>query len=286
MSGSRVIKFASLPLYRVLGLNHLYWAWQYAFHRHRPGSPVYYREREKRIRAICASVKGPEQDIGDLVGRPEYAKFDERLVEYPFVRARTRSGRRVLDVGCTMNSPFHLEWLKREFAEVHFFNLTYDPLMGSGNISMIVGDIRETFLPSDFYDQIICVSTLEHVGMNNDRYVAGRADGELAPAGDEEGWIRAGREMVRLCRPGGVVLVTVPYGVAGDFGWFHVFDEEKLRRLQAVAAERASTRTWYFRATPSGWAGMQRGEAVDTAYGGVFRSGASAVACVEMVKKS
>jgi len=285
MSGSRVVKFASLPLYKVLGLNRLYWAWQYTFHRHRPGSPVYYREREKHVRAICASVTGPEHDLGDLVGHAEYAKFDERLVEYPFVRARTRPGRRVLDVGCTMNTPLHLEWLKGQFTEIHLFNITYDAPLGDGNVSMIVGDIRETFLPSNFYDQVICVSTLEHVGMDNDRYLAGRGGAEPPTNREGESWVQATREMLRVCRPGGVVLLTVPYGVAQDFGWFHVFDHKKLGRLQTAVADHASMRTWRFRATPSGWIALRPDEAVGTAYGGVSRSGASAVACMEIVKK-
>ena len=54
------------------------------------------------VRRVGARVKGPGQDPADLLRSPVYGRFDERLVEYPFVRARTTRGRRVLDGGCTI----------------------------------------------------------------------------------------------------------------------------------------------------------------------------------------
>ena len=56
--------------------------------------------------------------------------------------------------------------------------------------TFVVGDLYESLLPAGAYDLVLCVETLEHV-----------PDPQVAL-----------RELLRLCRPGGKMVLTVPNG--------------------------------------------------------------------------
>jgi len=57
------------------------------------------------------------------------------------------------------------------------------------------GDIRRTEFPNNYFDAVIAVSTIEHVGVME---------------GDYDGDRKAIREIVRILKPGGLCLVTCP----------------------------------------------------------------------------
>lgn len=83
-----------------------------------------------------------------------------------------------------------------------------------------LSDIRE-FEVSDPYDTVLAISTLEHVGLFHDPYGTSADDPEFGDRRALEGCVRVGRR----------VLVTVPFGASGDYGWFRQYDEERLKRL-------------------------------------------------------
>ena len=66
-----------------------------------------------------------------------------------------------------------------------------------------VADVRELPFPDGHVDQVLLVSTLEHVGADNERYGVG-ADRDRFGIGT------ALRELRRVLRPDGSLLVTVP----------------------------------------------------------------------------
>jgi ubiquinone/menaquinone biosynthesis C-methylase UbiE len=39
--------------------------------------------------------------------------------------------------------------------------------MKQNNISYVYGDLRNTILKDQCFDEIVCISTLEHIGMDN-----------------------------------------------------------------------------------------------------------------------
>lgn len=199
------------------------------------------------------------------------AGFNERVVEYPWALARL-SGSEVLDAGSTFN---HAALLDR-FSDRNLTIATLAPERQSfleRGISYVYADLRALPFRDGGFDQVLCVSVLEHVGMDNRGY---GADSGATSSPQDEGR-RALIELVRVLRPGGRILLTVPYGKRMDMGWFRQFDREDLSRLLAAVSPR-STEVTVYRRDDTGW----RLAALEAAADAVYGSGASAVACVEL----
>lgn len=138
--------------------------------------------------------------------------MSERDVEIPWALDRCEGV--VLDVGC---------------AESIYLNdlgvvdgIDSRPIAPEGLRRFIHGDIR-THPADPVYDTVLALSTLEHVGLEHVPYQTEADD----PDGDRHGL----EACVRWCKPGGKVLVTVPFGEPGVFGWYRQYDEPSLGRL-------------------------------------------------------
>jgi SAM-dependent methyltransferase len=139
---------------------------------------------------------------------------DERVVEIPWVLSRLRAGR-VLEVGYAFAEPAYVAAL---------LDARPDTLVGVDlaeaevpGMETVKADVRELPFADGSFDQVLLVSTLEHVGADNTRY------GE-ATAKDVRGIDTALREVRRVLDPDGSLLVTVPLGEPGDYGWFRQED--------------------------------------------------------------
>jgi SAM-dependent methyltransferase len=76
----------------------------------------------------------------------------------------------------------------------------------------VVADVRTLPFDDDSFDFALCISTLEHVGRDNEVY---DVDAPREDSGDEA----ALRELRRVLGKNGRLLVSVPTGVADDQGW-------------------------------------------------------------------
>lgn len=160
--------------------------------------------------------------------------MDERVIEIPlaFEVGRFSSPGKVLDAGSSLSLPFLREFIGQPSAHVVHFTQSGGREVAKfegGHFSFVFGDLRNLDFKDGTFDRILCVSTLEHIGMDNTRYGGPK---ENAP----ESYIHALRELLRVLTPGGQLLVTFPYGIARDFGWFHSFDEEAVSVMQDIAA--------------------------------------------------
>jgi SAM-dependent methyltransferase len=139
---------------------------------------------------------------------------DERVIEIPWVLSRLRAGR-VLEIGYAYAEPSYLQGLLGAgIAELLGADLAEADVPG---METVVADVRALPYPDGHVDQALLVSTLEHVGADNERYGVGAEPDELG--------IRAAlRELRRVVRANGSLLVTVPAGEPGDYGWFRQDD--------------------------------------------------------------
>jgi alginate O-acetyltransferase complex protein AlgJ len=189
------------------------------------------------------------------------AGFDERVVEYPWMFAQGLGGR-VLDAGSTFN---HQHIVER--AQPLVDELTITTLAPEGHafveraVSYVFSDLRALPFRDGWFDTVVSLSTLEHVGMDNAFYGVGDA-----PAPDPDAAVaHAARELRRITRPGGRILLSVPYGRREDHGWFRQFDADGLSRLIA-AFEPSSHTVSLFAHAPSGWQRCSAQAAADLAY--------------------
>ena len=150
---------------------------------------------------------------------------DERVVEIPWVLSRLRASGRVLEVGYAFAEPAYLAGLLRAGVELVGADLAARDVDG---METVEADVRELPFPDQSFDQVLLVSTLEHIGADNTVY-------GLEVARDGGARLAALRELERVLRRDGTLLVTVPLGEPGDHGWFRQEDESGWTELFARA---------------------------------------------------
>lgn len=176
------------------------------------------------------------------------ARLDERVVEFPWLLAQAPSGD-VLDAGSTLNHAHVLDAVMGSLDSLHIATLEPELHAFTGRrISYVFCDLRDLPYRDGLFDTIVLSSTLEHVGMDNERYGAA-----VPRAADPDAEVdRVLGELRRVLRPGGRMLLTVPYGLSQDYGWMRQFDQAGIERI--VRASRArSAQVSVFAYSASGW---------------------------------
>ena len=157
---------------------------------------------------------------------------NERSVEVPWARQRAGGARWLLDVGCS-TSDYLADVAQTELSPEatgpqaecqrrRVYGLDPDAPRPIRNVGIVRGTIVEPPFPPGSFDLILCISTVEHIGLP----IYGQHE---FPHGD----IFAMRHVRRLLAPRGRLLLTVPFGRAQVNPWFRVYDRWGLRRLTA-----------------------------------------------------
>jgi len=198
----------------------------------------------------------------------------ERVIELLLARLTYRPGLRVLDIGHANIMECHRRLLlslplPRHLTGIDIAEPGYDtrPYYERS----LRGDMASSGLPDASYDLIWCISTLEHIGMDNSGYTSVFTRGEHLAA-------QAVREMVRLLTPGGSLLITVPYGRYEDHGWHINYDVIRWKAVLDAARPHASVREWYFHHTPAGWTRVVPEALTSVGYHDQMNAGAAALA--------
>ena len=198
------------------------------------------------------------------------AGTDERVVEIPWVLSRL-SGKRALEVGYAFAEPPYLAaLLQADFDELVGVDLASADVPG---LTCVQADVRELPFGDGSFDLALCVSTLEHVGADNSGY-------GLQAEDDGASRLRALRELRRVLTPRGRLLITVPCGEPGDYGWFHQDDVRGWTRLFARAGFFIEEQETY-ELTEEGWRTAPELETAGLLYG-ERGPAASAVLCAEL----
>ena len=156
------------------------------------------------------------------------AWMHERTVEIPIiwrcVEHALAAGKRVLEVGNTLSYYYHCR---------HDILDKYDVW---GKPEVINQDVVD-FQPAHRYDLIVSISTLEHVGWDEDR--------------DPTKFLRAVANLKRCLAPGGALVVTIPLGYNPEVdalakaGHLPFDDVAYLERVSSSNRWRETTRlTW------------------------------------------
>ena len=152
-------------------------------------------------------------------GIERYLVVNERIAEIPFVLRNLRlpQGSRVLDVGSRWSLlPLYLTHLGYRVVAT---DIAPVPGAGAGPTFVRADMRRPPFRPATF-DGATMVSTLEHVGI-----------GFYDPALGSDDDLALMRELRTLVRPGGSLLLTVPFGRSGVGPLQRSYDGSRLRRI-------------------------------------------------------
>lgn len=230
------------------------------------------RRQHPELKVIEAEVRNLTVPWTDFCSGLPTAGLPERVVEIPWVISRYRGERRVLDVGSAYALPIYIRLLNAlSVPELHGVDLSDRPVQG---IRMTRADVRHMPYPDAFFDLVLCISTLEHVGLDNTRY------GLSAPAADD-GDVRAMAEFRRVLASDGRILITVPFGRPGTYGWFRQYDRARWAAVVDLAGLRTVEQVVYALG-PDGWRLCPDPEEIETAMYAELGAAAGAVACVAL----
>jgi SAM-dependent methyltransferase len=197
-------------------------------------------------------------------------KLDARVIEIPWVIARLdeRPGQ-FLDAGSALNHDYVLQRLISAKQRVTITTLAPegDAYWRLG-ISYVFGDLRNLDFRDNRFDTIACISTIEHVGMDNTMY-AGEA--EIGRRSDPREFLLGVAELKRVLKPGGVLFVTVPFGRYENHGWFQQFDAEVMDQLIENFGPRRMQEV-IFKYEADGWKLSNRAACADAEYFDVHTS--------------
>lgn len=222
-------------------------------------------------------------------------RLDERVVECPWAISRVRPGSGLLlDAGSVLNTPMFLDAPELSQQKIIIYSLEMDSVRLDPRLSYLHGDFREPVLRDGIFDTIVCISTVEHIGM----WPIPKPPYEVTlkqqqPEKDLLAYRGVIKTFHNLLKPGGRLLLTVPFGKAQDQDWLQVFGAGQIEDVKQSFGGDCLSET-YYRHAADGWHTSTPEECTDLEYfnivrtpefGPDFAAAARAVACLELVRK-
>jgi len=172
------------------------------------------------------------------------SRLDERVVEYPWFFSRLKNNERIiLDAGSTLNHADILSLQLLQNRKLYISTLAYEGFPNTGITShYIFEDIRKMSYKDESFDAIVCISTLEHVGMDNTFLYT---DDKRKHENDKYAYLSAVRELKRVLKKGGSLYLTMPYGRYCDHNWFQVFDADMVMQLKEEFSPSKINETYF-----------------------------------------
>ncbi|MHC1726426.1 MAG: hypothetical protein AB9866_10525 [Syntrophobacteraceae bacterium] len=227
-----------------------------------------------------------------LLGTEKFGyRIDERIVEYGwFFEKLTTEPVTMLDAGSVLNYDIILN--NEKIKNKKLFISTLSPegtAFWDRGISYVYEDLRNTCFHEKMFDCIVCISTIEHIGLDNTfLYTKDQSKKENSP-GDYLYFIDVLHSLLKPCCS---LFLTLPFGKARNHGWFQVFDAEMVSALvQRFQPVRHTEEIFQY--SNDHWHLSSRDEAKDATcfdihvqknYDPDFAAFSRAVACLELVR--
>ena len=246
---------------------------------------------EFKAREICRILSDGNFDPNQLPIGYGF-RLDERIIELPWLFSRLRKGRgRLLDAGSSLNFEEYLKHPALDQKRIHICTLAPEAnCFWNRGVSYLFGDLRDLPYRDAWFDEIACISTLEHVGMDNTRlYTKNPTYRENAPGEAAQALF----ELFRVLRSGGRLYLTIPAGKSANLGWLQIFDARSLEDLISRLSPQ-SVHSWIYQYHFKGWQRASASEIAEATYfdwnrtkvyDQDFTAAAQAVCCMELIKK-
>jgi len=218
-------------------------------------------------------------------------RMDERVVEYPWFFSRLKDSElTILDAGSGLN---HFEILKVRSLRNRKLYITTLSNEGFQNIdnapTYVYEDLRDMCYKDNFFDAVVSISTLEHIGMDN-TFLYSRDEAKKENV--KYAYLDAIREFKRVLKEGGVLYLTMPYGQYKNHNWFQVFDSGMIIRIIEEFSPSRISET-YFKYENNQWNFSNALSCKDGYYFDIHNepryrqdnlAASQSVACLELVK--
>ncbi len=172
---------------------------------------------------------------GNLLPNPLFHrsldKLHSRTIEYPFAASQVKDAQVILDVGSAQAGPVWLSWL--DHLPIKVYATDFDlPDHDFKHIQFVRADVRQLPFPDHNFDKITAASVIEHIGVGD-----AQVTGAEKPTMDADGDVKAFAELVRTLKPGGEVIMTVPFGITDDIvlGCARSYTAATIKKFHALA---------------------------------------------------
>lgn len=271
--GKELADAFAVPFYKATGRR----PWTFGYYTFKKRSICWALDKQ----VFCSGKKLP----------PQYGVgIDERAVEYPWVFSQLPlKNIRVLDAGSSLNHAFLINRLPLERLKLTVMTLAPEKrCFWRRSLSYVYDDLRQPIFADSSFDCVVSISTIEHIGLNNTLFYTSDPSKDEA---DTSGFIPAVREFRRVLKPGGLCLITVPYGRREIREWYQVFDASLVREV-VDSFQPSEMYIDYFGYSSNGWQRAKADEVADAVFHDVDKSprvapdnaaAARAVACLKLV---
>ncbi len=285
--GQKMQKSRQLGLKNII-LMFLYFVW----YKRRPWSRGYYAYKNYFLEK---SVNDPSLMSRFIEKAKLPSKFgfriDERAVEYLWAFSRLKlEDNMLLDAGSALNFPFLLDSRGLQDCNITLCTLAPElPHYKDARVSYIYNDLRNLMLKDSWFDVVTCISTIEHVGMDNTLLYS---EDDKHRESSKNDYLKVVGELKRVLKPGGKLLLTVPFGRYENYGWLQQFDADMIDEV-IQTFDGLSAGLEFFRYTNDGWDRVEQSECENDSYYDFHSASgftddmlaaARSIACIELVK--
>jgi len=156
-----------------------------------------------------------------------------------------------------------------------------------GKMKNVRGDILHPPYKESSFDCVLCISTLEHVGMNSHKV---RNPYGAPPWPTEPEWFlkhkedfETVKEIKRILKNGGKLLLTVPFGKLSNYGSHIQYDATRLKQI-AASTSLLITDEAYFEYRFDGWYTSSAEKLSDVLFQTCGAPASTGLACLELRK--
>ena len=194
--------------------------------------------------------RGYERYKQDLINKIIHKKkiypityIDERIVEIPWVINELKGLKGyLLDAGSTLNFKYILKNLTH-FKKIFITTLYPENIYFNNlNISYTYEDLSSLSFKNEYFDVVTCISTLEHIGFNNEIYNYGKFKFNSK---NKTKLITVLNNLKRVLKKNGTLLITIPYGKRGIYKNMQQFDDKELKQIINQLKTKKKEITYY-----------------------------------------
>lgn len=181
-------------------------------------------------------------------------RLDERVIEYPWIFSKLskREGK-LLDAGSTFNFDYIVNHPIMKNKDLTIF--TFAPEANNfcdKSISYVFGDLRNMIFKDNVFDFVVSQSTIEHIDMDNSMYGYDLSFNKDTTSKSYE-YIIAVREMIRVLKNKGTLLLTFPFGKFENHGFFQQFDIDMLNKILYLFKDIGTHEVTFFQYKNDEW---------------------------------